>query len=198
MRNGIPIEGWMTLWDVRPDGLWLPIAKKRNNLMVTYGMAAAMLFGFGDSSYRINRFYVEYENVGNPNDVVSVPAYDVWDTRSYYEDLAAPRDYLRIPVLGSPTLSIAAGYEDYFSEDQGNKLTFVGMTSGSSGMNGLDFSDSVNSKVFGLALVASPDSGDRTKDVIVTRGYYSTGQQKVKASSGQIGVSWELIFKPVP
>ena len=197
MKKTAPIEGWMTLWDVLPCGLWLPYARKQNNLMVTYGMAAAMLFGYGDSTYRINRFYVEFENVGSPSNIVSVPAYDVYDTRAYYEDLSAPRDYLRIPVLGSPTLSIASGYEDYFSAGEGNKLTFVGMTSGNAGMNGLEFSDAVNSKAFGLALVSSPDSGDRTKDVIVTRGYFATGQQKVKASSGQIGVSWELIFKPI-
>jgi len=192
-----PVSGRYTLWDIDAYDHWTPLFSRQNTLMTTWGFAAARLFGYGDTSYKISRIYVEYENVASPGDAVAVPTFDVDDGRAYYDNLVAPQDYLRIPLSGLPDTQIASGFENVFTEDvDGNKLIFAGQTSGTAGENSVAFSDSVNSKVFGLALVAAPDDADKTKDVIVSRGYYPTADQKVKQASGQIGVTWELIFKP--
>jgi hypothetical protein len=190
--------GRYTVYDIDPVKGWLPLFSRDNTLMVSWGFAAAKLFGDGDRNYRINRMYIEFENVASPGDAISVPTYDEFDSRSYYDNLASPRDYLRVPLIGAPELFIGDGYADYFTAGtDGNALRFFAQSVGTSGINGLAFSDGVNSKAFGLALVASPDDGDRTKDVLVTRGYFPVNEQKLKASAGQIGVGWELVFEPI-
>lgn len=190
--------GRYTIFDIDQRGRWTPLFAKDNTLMVSWGFAAAKLFGAGDRNYRINRAYIEFENVASPGNTVSVPAYDKFDSRSYYDNLSSPRDYLRVPLIGQPELFIGSGYENYFTAGvDGNALRFFAQSVGTSGINGRTFSDSVNSKVFGVALVASPVDGDRTQDVVVSRGYFATSQQKLKASSGQIGIGWELVFEPV-
>lgn len=192
-----PIVGRYTLWDINEAGIWTPLFSNENTLMATFGWAACRLFGFGDTDYRISHVYVEYENVALPTDPVTVPTYDADDGRGYYDNLVSPRDYLRVPLIGSPAVQIASGYEGLFTDGvDGNKLVFFAQTIGTSGENGLAFSNAVNSKVFGLALVSVPDTADKTKDVIITRGYYSTANQKLKEASAQIGVTWELTFKP--
>ena len=192
-----PITGRYTLWDISKAGIWTPLFSKENTLMVTFGWAACRLFGYGDTDYRISHVYIEYENVTLPTDPVTPPTYDANDTRLYYDNLVSPRDYLRVPIIGQPATQIASGYEYLFTEGvDGNKLVFFAQTIGTSGENGLAFSNAVNSKVFGLALVAAPVAADKTQDVIITRGYYDTADQKVKEASAQIGVTWELTFKP--
>ena len=192
-----PFEGWYTVYDISPDGVWIPRFRKRNTLMVSHGFAYAQLLGNGDRSYRISKLYVEFENTVG---AVSEPSYSAFDSREYYDNLVAPKDYLRLDVLGAPRISIVPGYEAYFNaaNGEGNRLTVTGQTSGAVGENGLEFSDAVNSRVYGLALVAAPQDGDKTKDILITRGYWTDGgDQAEKQASGQIAVSWDLDFKPV-
>lgn len=190
-------QGRYTIYDINEQGVWTPLFTRQNTLMVSWGYAAAKLFGSGDRNYRINRMYIEFENVASSGDLVSVPTYDEYDGRAYYDNLASPRDYLRVPLIGTPEIFIADGFENYFTEGaDGNALRFFAQTVGTAGINGRTFSDSVNSKIFGVALVAAPEDGDRTQDVLISRGYYATDEQKLKSASGQIGVGWELKFEP--
>ncbi|GAH13874.1 unnamed protein product, partial [marine sediment metagenome] len=57
-------------------------------------------------------------------------------------------------------------------------------------------SNAMNSKVYGVALVASPDTDAPSRDVIISRAYYSAAEQQLKQASGQIVVSWKLKFLP--
>jgi hypothetical protein len=197
-RKPQPAAGFPALWDITPDGVWIPCAVTQNTLMVEWGYAAARLFGFGDRSYKINRLYVEFENVAAPEDPVSTPAYDEFELRDYYDNLVAPRDYLRIPLEGDPQLFIGTGYENYFtSGETGNALLFKGVTQGAVGVNGVPFSNGTNSKIFGVGLVAAPVDGDKTQDVLICRAYYAEAAQKLKPASGEVGISWPLTFKPV-
>lgn len=196
MRLDAPVIGEYELLHRRPDGLLQSLLKHHNDLMVTWGYAAVQTLGLGNPNYRINRFYLEFENVNAAEDVVTPPSFDVYALRSYYANLTAPRDYLRVPLIGLPEVAIAAGFEDYFEAGQGNKLTFYGVTDADVGVNGLTFSDSVNSKLFGIALVAAPDDDDITKDIIVCRAYYPTEKQRIKPASGSLQVSYNLTFKP--
>lgn len=191
------ILGRYTLWDISKAGLWTPLFTSKNTLMATFGWAACRLFGYGDTDYRISHVYIEYENVTLPADPVTVPSYDADDGRGYYDNLVSPQDYLRVPITGVPATQIATGYESLFTDGvDGNKLVFFAQTAGTTGENGVAFSNAVNSKVFGIALVSVPTEADKTKDVLITRGYFAVSDQKVKDASAQIGVTWEIEFKP--
>jgi len=191
------VEGECTLYNLTAEGKLVPLITKRNSLMVTWGFAAAKSLGMGNPAYAISQVYIEYANVAAPLDVVSTPSFTVYEGRTYYTTLTPPRDYLRVPLHGEPTLDIATGYESYFTAGvDGNQLLFLSQTAGSAGENGLPFSNALNSKVYGVALVSSPDIDDASQDIIVSRAYYSAAEQQLKQVSGQIVVSWKLKFLP--
>jgi len=165
--------------------------------LVGSGWAIAKALGLGDVDYKINRIYIEFENVASPGDAVSIPTFVATDGVEYYQGLSSPKDYLTVPLIGQPTIGIAPGYEAYFTEGvDGNMLTFLAQTAGAVGVNGATFSNALNSKIYGIALVSAPDSGDPTKDIVIARGYYDVADQLVKPSAGQVHVSAEVEFVP--
>lgn len=174
------------------------ITHKSNQLQFNWGMIAAMCIGFGDRDYRIRALYIEYENVADPGDPVTVPDFDRDEGIEYYQDLAfsASRDFLRVPLNINPTLGIETGFENYFTDGStGNKLTFFAQTQGTAGYHGKAFSNAANSKVFGVALVATPTFADATQDLIFARTYYDVDDQEVKQVSSQFGVTWDVSFE---
>jgi hypothetical protein len=134
--------------------------------------------------------YIEFENTAF---TPSVPSYSRDEGVEYYEglSLSATRDFIRVPLLAAPSKTLASGYSNIAF----NQLNFIAQTSGVQGVHGKTFSDTVSSKVFGLALVAAPAWNDRTKDLIFARKYYSSGSMVTKQASSQIGVSWAERFK---
>ena len=174
----------------------------RHNLWVySWGVIAARCLGFGNSGdnldYRVRTLFLEFENVASPGDAVAVPTISREEGIGYYDDLSGSlvRDYLRIPLLLRPTLSIEDGYEDYISEDEGNVLRFAGDTTGmSAGRHGVVFSNALNSKIFGIGLAASPYPDDPTRDIVYARDYYEVSEQFVKPVSGVVATSYNLKF----
>lgn len=192
------VRGYAGLWRVDPaTGLWTPRARTQNQIQKTWGYIAAQAIGRGNSAYKVGAMYIEFENVDDPADPASTPSYDRDEGIDYYSGLLleSTKDYLRVPLLQDPRISIAEGYEDIFADGQGNKLTFMAMTSGILGVHGKTFSDTVNSKVYGVALVATPDFDDVTQDLILSRTYYDEADQDVKAPSKQLGVTWDITFE---
>ena len=199
---GLRISGRTQLWRVFTGRRFRPVTPAQpdwrpNQIQYSAGFVAAQCIGFGDKKFRINGMYIEYENLADPEDPVVVPTYTKADGIEYYEDLqsSGTRDFLRVPLVQLPLLGVVTGFEDYFQEGQGNSLTFFALTQGSTGVHGKTFSDSVNSKVCGVALVATPVFGDRTQDVIFARTYYDPSDQILKEPAHQIGVTWEIQFK---
>lgn len=163
-----------------------------NEIAYDWAIIACQAIGLGKSEYKIGGMYVEFENTASPGLTVSPPTIDRAEGREYYDNLSGNRDYLRIPLLSLPALSVAPGWNDYFSGTgvDFNRMTFAAQTSGNSGSNGLTFSHLTNSRVFGIALVATPEWADRTQDVVFARGYYPAGDQLDKEASHQLYVSW--------
>jgi hypothetical protein len=191
------IDGHITVAHRLPSGLLVPLFAQHNEQMVSSGFAIAKTLGLGDVSYRINKMYFEFENVATPATAVSVPSFDNTEGREYYAGLSAPKDYLRVDLLGQPTLGIADGYEAYFTEGvDGNQLTFLAQSEGVAGVNGLTFSNALNSKLYGIALVSAPSESDVTQDVIIERAYFAVANQQVKPAAGQLTTSWVLDFIP--
>ncbi len=196
MKPKTPTINTARLWLIPEHGVPRVVATARNARIVTWGFIVAQLLR-RQQNYVVNTLYVEYENVANPNDPVTIPSFAATDGLEYYQNLrsSASKDFLRVPLRQDPHLGIISGYESYFTEGvSGNRLTYFGMTSGVEGFHGKPFADTSNSKIYGVALVAAPVVGDASQDVLFARAYYAAGQQQVKSASGQIAVTWDIGF----
>ena len=197
------VKGRVGLWRVdETTGTLTLLAQKRNQIQYSWGFIAAKQIGYRRSSdrpdYHISAMYIEYENQADPETPISISSFDRGVGLPYYNALALDpvRDYLRVPVRLEPTLTIAAGFENYFTlGTTGNQLTFFAQTSGVTGVNGKTFGASVNSKVYGVALVATPVFSDRTQDVVFSRTFFDVGDQTTKEPSSQIGITWDISFE---
>lgn len=190
------VRGQLSMWHLSETGLLLPIAKRRNQIQFDWGFIVAQLMK-GRSEYRINAMYIEFENVADPEDPVTVPTYGADEGAEYYDDLqsSGTRDFLRIPFASDPLLGIVTGaaYENYFTAGtSGNKLSFYAVTQGTEGVHGKTFSNGANSKVYGAALVATPVFADRTQDRIFARAYWDADEQAIKEPSGQLATGWDI------
>jgi len=73
--------------------------------------------------------------------------------------------------------------------------TFVAQTTGTTGSkttSPVAFSDAVNSRVYGCALVAYPDFDDKSQDLVLSRFYFSSTSQIDKSPGSNIGISWPI------
>ncbi len=139
--------------------------------------------------YRIGAMYIEFENnAGAAVDIPTVDNTDPAEGRDYYDALSSPRDYQRVPIN---TSVLSSTDEDLYTK---NKVTYYGQTQGSTGEGALVFSAENQSRVYGGALVATPDYGDPTQDLIVARFYFPAGEQSIKVAGGQVFVPASLTF----
>lgn len=197
------VRGRVTLWRVEDSGLMVPVHTQHNQIQFYWGFLAAKQLGYrpaaGRPSFHISGMYVEFENVGLPEDPVTIASEFGRDVGiNYYDDLLASstQDFLRVPLRLEPSLGISTGYEDYFTAGEtGNQLTFFSQTAGSSGVHGKTFSHAVNSKIFAAALIATPEFADRTKDVVFARTVFDINDQVTKEASSQIGITWDVAFE---
>jgi hypothetical protein len=184
-------KGRVNLFQITDDGIWLPQACTTNTVLYDWGFIAAKAIGEGDKSYRVNVMYIEFENT----DPATIPSFTRDEGRSYYTGLSDPRDYLRVELIGLPSITIEDGYESYFTAGEtGNLLTFFAQSSGSTGVNGTTFSAAAGSIISGAALVAAPVFADSTQDVVFSRTYFVEADQVAKQASSQVGISWEVPF----
>jgi hypothetical protein len=189
--------GRIQLWDVDAVGrITARSSWKANTIMKHWGYLAAQCIGVGNRDYRIAGMYLEFENVALPGDTVTVPTFNESDDRGYYEDLqiSGSRDFLRVPLVAAPIISVRPADADLFAVGEGNRVIFHSQSQGGAGIHGKTFSNAANSKLFGAALVAIPTWSDRTRDVILARTYFEVADQAVKASSQQLGITWEVDF----
>lgn len=152
-----------------------------------YAKVCVRLLGFADVRFKISAVYVEFENVASPGDAVVNPSFDPEDGIEYYSALSgsSTRDFLRVPLTG-----VAPSLSDGFAGSDENTLTFTAMTGGSVGVHGRPFSAAANSKVCGVALVATPVWADRSQDVVFGRAAYAAPDQLLKPAAGQIYVTY--------
>lgn len=175
-------------------GIWTPVFSRSNLDLYGAGSIAAQCIGLGKSEYRIRTVYLEF---ANSSTAVTPPAFDRTGGIDYYNGLASVTDwdYLRVAISQDPSVQIASGYESYYSDPSlGNELVFTAQSSGTTGVHGTPFSSANNSRVIGLAIVASPDFADPTKDIVYARDYFAQSQQIPKQASSQIGVIYKISF----
>lgn len=191
------INGKISVYQVSDiDQARTHVLTQDNQIQYEWGAIAAECLR-GNRNFRVSALYIEFENVAAPEDVVTVPTFGREEGRSYYQDLqdSSVRDFLRVPLTLQPTISIQSGREDYFEDGvTGNVLTFTSQSRGTAGFHGKAFNNSVNSKVFGVALVSTPVLADPSQDLILARSYFSTGNQTLKDASHSVGITWNIIL----
>jgi hypothetical protein len=173
------------------------VAIAPNDWMYSYAEIAGKCIGLGDPSYRISAFYLEYENVSAPGSAtVTPPTVTRADGIEYYNGLSGhvSRDFLRVRASVDLAMFPSAGYEEFYGADKGNTLRFRANTTGGPGIHGKTFSHTVYSKVFGVAVVATPSWEDRTQDIVYARAYFPTDKQWLKTSNSQVSATYDLIF----
>lgn len=159
----------------------------RNQRQNGYAKICVRLLGFGDARYKLSAVYVEFENVASPGDPVTNPSFDKDAGIEYYSSLSGSgtRDFLRVPLTG-----VAGSLSDGFAGADENVVTFTAVSSGATGVHGKAFSSAANSKICGVALVATPVWADRSQDVVFGRAYYGVDDQLLKPSAGQVAVTY--------
>lgn len=182
------VVGSVKVFDVSPDGGCRQVYAGKNTYMYSGADICAKLLA-GDVTYSIGAMYFEFENLASPGDPVVAPSYDRSGGISYYTSLASPRDFLRVPLVISPSL-ISSNDTNF----DNNQITFFALSDGYTGQNGLAFSSAANSAVFGGALVATPTPGTQANDLIFSRTYWADDAVE-KAENHQIGVQWTLQFQ---
>lgn len=186
-----PVRGQVTLRDANSESCFLV----PNQIQYACGFVMAKLLGHGDMAYRGRILYVEFENVDDPEDAVSIPTFTRSEGLEYYDNLVSvpTRDVLRVPLSLQPSISVSPGFSGELLPTQGNRLTVFAQTAGQlAGIHGREFSAASNSKICGCALAAAPVIGDRSQDIIIARTYYPAESQLLKTASSQISITWDL------
>jgi hypothetical protein len=200
--NGSGVRGHVTLWRTAANGQRTLLRAQRNQIQYSWGHIAAKQLGYlpgpDRPSYHISAMYVEFENVANPGDPVTVSVFGRELGIAYFDELlySPVQDFLRVPLRLEPALGISTGYEEFFTPGvNGNQLTFFAQTAGLSGVHGKVFSHTVNSKIYAVTLVATPVFSDRTRDVVFARTVFEEEHQVTKEASSQIGITWDIAFE---
>lgn len=170
---------------------------QHNTELAWWGFAAALALSGERLTFRV---YAEYENVDDPEDVVTAPT--VTGTNAahgidYYLGLSGvdDRDFLRLDLSASPLLFIEEGSESYFDAGEGNALRIFAQTAGDEGYHENPFDADSNSKLCGSALALARDPDDATQDIVLARVYFEAADQLLKLSpTTQIGLTWEVPF----
>lgn len=172
----------------KKTGLIRKVIDKRN-LILFEGADILAQSLIGNADYRVRTMYMEFKNLPSPSTPITPPVFDRSGGIAYYDGLSSSldTDFLRVPLTFNPTISSSG------SEYAGNQATFFGLSEGTAGFNGKLFDPSVNSAVFGAALVASPDVDTQDTDKVFSRVY--SGIDKVLKEAGfEIGVTWTIRF----
>lgn len=171
-----------TIWE--PLSGWVP-----NETLFDWAGIYSKLLTEGNVNFKIGGMYLEYENVADPDDPVSVPTFDRSGGLSYYQSLASSptRDFLRVALTAATRSST-----DPVKFPDGNLATFFAQSQGVVGTHGKAFSDAVNSKIFGGALVAFPDVADAVQDIVHSRFYLPVSGQQVKLPTSEVGLEWDV------
>lgn len=174
-------HGFRIPWEAKPT--------VHNTVLYDWAPAAQKLFRNrrDGKSYHVGGMYIEFDNSGSP--VNPTPTIARSGGLSYYNSVAAPRDYLRVAISAT---------EEENTDDalygSANMAKFWAQTAGTTGVNGLQFSDAANSIVYGGALVAFLDADDAAQDLVLARFYFDAANQLEKLVGSQIGLLWRWTF----
>ncbi len=154
---------------------FMPVLEQKNLVMYEAADILALLLA-GNGEYRVNHMYFQYENTNGAVSVTPTLSRDLGRGSFNSIDGSDDQDWLRLPIAAEPILG---KYPDTTSNYEGNAVTFVATSALSSTQEGEspthnpfgpgDGGSIAPSKIFSLALVASPVPSDSTQDKIFSR-----------------------------
>jgi len=171
------VKGLIKLFWVK-NGVWTLFHEQSN--LVTYE-AADILAAAVAGTRKIDGIYVAFENDSGAVEYTAAPE----NNAAYYAVEEADRSFVRVTTLGEPII------EQDGTEYNGNKITFLGVTDGTSFFPASPLTDSV-SVMYHSALVSRVDGGVQDSDKIFSCADFAVPVTKIAGS--QLGVRWELVF----
>ena len=129
----------------------------------------------------VNGMYVCFENDAGAVKYVA----DATNDAAYYASEETDRSFVRVTTLGEPII------ESSDTAFDGNKITFLGVTDGTTFFENTPLTDSV-SKLYHSALISIKDIDDQASDKLFSCSDFSVPVTKVAGS--QLGVRWALTF----
>ena len=167
------LTGFVKIWQVDPQtGTSSLLVDKQNMILKGGAKLIARALG-GDNSAKIWGMYIGYNN----DATFLKPEIDV-DYSNRFTNYTAPFGYLREPLTFSPNFLSSAGYVD-------NTVLFSTMITSANKAGGVDFTE--DSKIYEVALVATQDSSDATKDTVFSRTNFNPVQYN---SSYNFTITW--------
>lgn len=184
---GKGVQTWWRIFSLDEKTGEIRMMVSQKNIIPYQGADILARLLAGDIDYKPAAMFFEYENTaGTPTPPAPTRDEDI----SYYLSdlpLTPNRDYLRIPLVVAPALTASSA--DY----AGNQVTFFALTSGTTGIHGEAFDSTSNSKVYGVALAATPEPTQYTQDWLFSRSY--SGFSPVPKEDGyQIGAQYLIRF----
>lgn len=183
------VETWWRIFSFDEETGEIKQLVEQKNLIPYQGADVLARVLAGDDTYAAGAIYFEYENTaGTP----SKPSPQRDENIDYYLDtlsLSATQDYVRAQLV------IPAGFSSSDSDRYaGNQAIFFAITSGTTGVHGKAFSNAANSKVYGVALAATPEPTQYTSDLLFSRSY--AGFDTVPKEDGYaIGAQYLIRFR---
>ena len=182
-----PPTGHLTLRVIDEQAGCLVRQFSKKNLIM-YAGADLMARALAGQGNMIDYLYLEFTNSTVPTDPLIGSPRDVGI--AYYNSLAAPKDYLRIPITAIPVVSATGA--SYLT----NSVMFSGMSAGQTlGRHGVAFTNST-SIVYGAALATKYNaSADPSQDIVFSRNYFvGAGQPITKVANQQVAAFWSINF----
>lgn len=179
---------WWRIFLFNPETGHVKMLVEQKNIIPYQGADVLARILAGDETYAPGAMFFEFENTAG---VPSVPTPTRDEGIEYYLttlDLDPDKDYMRSPLIVSPAISASDTNYD------GNQVTFFAITAGMTGVHGRTFDNSVDSKVYGVALAATPTPTQYTQDLLFSRSY--DGFDPVPKEDGyQIGGQYIIRFQ---
>ena len=175
--NKKTVKGRLDIFLVK-DGIWEPVYSQ-SNLVANGASDICALTATGKRT--IDTMYLCFENDPSAVDYVA----DAANTAAYYATASANRSFVRVATLGEPVI------ESTGPEYTGNKVTFMGVTDGTSFFPSVPVTDST-SVFYHAALVSAPADDSQAADMIFSCTDLATPITKIAGSN--IGIRWAITF----
>jgi hypothetical protein len=173
LRVPSALTGFVKIWQVDPcSGDSLLLVDKQNMILKGGATLISRSLG-GDPAAKIWGMYIGYNN----NATFIKPDIDI-DYSHRFTNYEAPYGYLREPLTFSPNFLSSSGYVN-------NTVLFSTMITSANKAGGAEFTE--DSKIYEVALVATQDVNDPTKDTVFSRTNFNPVQYN---SSYNFTITW--------
>ena len=169
------LAGFIQIWQVDPHNGRASLLVDKQNMILKGGAKLLSRAIGGDPAAKIWGMYIGYNN-----DTTFIPPDIDVDYSHRITTYSAPFGYLREPLTFSPNFLSSPGYVD-------NTVLFSTMITSANKAGGADFTE--DSKIYEVALIATQDVNDPTKDTVFSRTNFNPVQYN---ASYNFTITWGI------